>query len=108
MTIEALQGDSTRALDHRTVWRWHFYAGLFCIPFVLWLAVTGTIYLFKPQIEALIDRPYDHLAVAAPAPPSAQIQVALAAVPGSTLQSFELPATPQAASRVLVERQRVV
>jgi hypothetical protein len=29
-----------RGLDHRTVWRWHFYAGLFCIPFVLWLATT--------------------------------------------------------------------
>lgn len=24
--------------DHVTAWRWHFYAGLLCIPFVLWLA----------------------------------------------------------------------
>jgi uncharacterized iron-regulated membrane protein len=38
-------------LNYRTVWRWHFYAGLFCIPFVIWLATTGSIYLFKPQIE---------------------------------------------------------
>ena len=33
---------------YSSVWRWHFYAGLFCIPFVIWLALTGTIYLWRP------------------------------------------------------------
>jgi uncharacterized iron-regulated membrane protein len=42
--------------DYRAIWRWHFYAGLFCIPFVTVLAVSGSIYLFKPQIESWIDR----------------------------------------------------
>jgi uncharacterized iron-regulated membrane protein len=37
---------------YRTVWRWHFYAGLFVIPFMLILAATGLIYLFKPQLDA--------------------------------------------------------
>ncbi len=36
---------------YNTVWRWHFYAGIFVIPFVIILAVTGAIYIFKPQIE---------------------------------------------------------
>ena len=36
---------------YRAVWRWHFYAGLFVIPVVLLLAVTGGIYLFKPYLE---------------------------------------------------------
>ena len=53
-------------VDYRAVWRWHFYAGLFCIPFVLWLAATGSIYPFRPQIEAWIDRPYDRLALTGP------------------------------------------
>jgi uncharacterized iron-regulated membrane protein len=88
---------------YRMIWRWHFYAGLFCIPFVLWLAVTGSIYLFKPQIEALIDRPYDTLSIDKAAPPSAQVQAALTALPGARLQSYELPATARAASRVLVD-----
>ena len=44
--------------DYRTVWRWHFYAGLFCSPFVVVLALSGSLYLFKPQVEAWIDRPY--------------------------------------------------
>ena len=39
-------------LSYNAVWRWHFYAGVFCVPFVIWLALTGTIYLWKPQIEA--------------------------------------------------------
>jgi len=26
---------------YRTIWRWHFYAGLIVLPFLLWLAITG-------------------------------------------------------------------
>lgn len=36
---------------YQTIWRWHFYAGLFFTPFLLVLAVTGGIYLFKSEIE---------------------------------------------------------
>jgi uncharacterized iron-regulated membrane protein len=41
---------------YRTVWRWHFYAGLFVIPFMIVLAVTGIIYLFKPQLDTAMYR----------------------------------------------------
>ncbi len=91
--------------NYRTIWRWHFYAGLFCIPFVIWLSVTGSIYLFKPQIERLLDRPYDHLTIdAPPASAEAQVTAALAAVPGSNLHAYELPQTRRSAARVLVGR----
>jgi uncharacterized iron-regulated membrane protein len=46
--------DSPANRFYRTVWRWHFYAGLFVIPFMLLLAVTGSIYLFKPQLDAVM------------------------------------------------------
>jgi len=36
---------------YRAIWRWHFYAGLIVLPFLLWLAVTGSLYLYKPEIE---------------------------------------------------------
>lgn len=89
--------------DYRT-WRWHFYAGLFCIPFVIWLATTGSIYLFKPQIERWLDAPYDRLTVSGPpAPPSAHVAAAVATVDGGTLNSYELP-PPDGAVRVLVGR----
>lgn len=32
---------------YQAVWRWHFYAGLIFAPFILILAVTGSVYLFK-------------------------------------------------------------
>jgi uncharacterized iron-regulated membrane protein len=95
-----------RARDaYRLVWRWHFYAGLFCLPFVLWLACTGSIYLFKPQIEAWLDRPYDRIDAQAPrVAPSAQVAAALAVVPGGVLNAYELPASDASAARVLVGR----
>ncbi|MBN2971757.1 PepSY domain-containing protein [Roseomonas aeriglobus] len=89
---------------YTAVWRWHFYAGLFCIPFVLWLAVTGSVYLFKPQIEALIDRPYADVAAATGPRASAarQAAAAVAAVPGSVLHRYQLPDTPTQAVQVIV------
>lgn len=90
---------------YRLVWRWHFYAGLFCLPFVLWLACTGSIYLFKPQIEAWLDRPYDRIDAQAPrVAPSIQVAAALAVVPGGVLNAYELPASQTSAARVLVGR----
>ncbi len=86
-----------------TIWRWHFYAGLLCIPFVLWLSLTGAAYLFRPQVEALIDRPYAHVAGPGPrATAAAQVDAALAAVPGSVLHRYQLPDTPDQAVQVIV------
>ncbi|WBO23272.1 PepSY-associated TM helix domain-containing protein [Sphingomonas abietis] len=88
---------------YNAVWRWHFYAGLFCIPFVIWLACTGAIYLWRPQIEAWLDRPYDHLATDGPvASADAQVAAALKAVPGSALHKYVLPEARDQAVRILV------
>lgn len=43
----------TRSL-YRAVWRWHFYAGLFAIPVIVMLCLTGIVYLFKPQLNTLM------------------------------------------------------
>lgn len=32
-------------------WRWHFYAGLFVVPFMVILAVTGIVMMFDGEIE---------------------------------------------------------
>ena len=88
---------------YRTLWRWHFYAGLFCVPFIIILALSGSLYLFKPQIEAWLDRPYDQLAFAgAPASADAHIAAALAAVPGGSLKSYEVRHDPHDAARIEV------
>ena len=88
-------------LTYRALWRWHFHAGLFCIPFVLVLALTGSIYLFKPQIDAFVDRGVDSLRITGRrATGEAHIAAALAAHPGSKLFVYEIPREPDDAVRV--------
>ena len=91
--------------DYRAVWCWHFYAGLFCIPFVIVLSISGAIYLFKPQIEAWNDRHFDGLALqGSPTSAADQIRAAPTAAPGSTFRAYELPAAANSAARVIVSR----
>ena len=95
--------------DYRAVWRWHFYAGLVCIPFLIVLSITGAIYLFRPQVEAWIDRPYDSLAVeGSPQGADKQVHAALEAVPGSSFSSYEMPQDEHAAARVIVRGESQV
>ncbi len=94
---------------HRRIWRWHFYAGLFCIPFIIVLSLSGAIYLFKPQIENLRERPYNNIQTAsniqtAPtrATPNEQIDAALQALPGARFLSYRLPRQADDAVRLSV------
>ncbi len=36
---------------HQWLWRWHVIAGIIAMPFILLLAITGGIYLFKDYVE---------------------------------------------------------
>jgi uncharacterized iron-regulated membrane protein len=66
------EGDGTpRSALFRAVWRWHFYAGLFAIPVIVVLSLSGIVYLFKPQIEGIIYSDQTHV------------------TPGQTTVSFE-------------------
>lgn len=78
---------------YNLAWRWHFYAGLFVAPFMVLLALTGIIYLFKPQLDPLM---YGHL-LTVPAAERAlsadeQLQRAKAAYPQGTLSKYLPPA----------------
>ena len=79
---------------YRRVWRWHFYAGLFVLPFILILSVTGAIYLFKPQIDRWEERDYRALSSAGAVSADRQLQAALAAHPGSRFDHYRLPEQP--------------
>ncbi len=88
--------------DYRAVWRWHFYAGLLTLPFVVILSISGAIYLFKPQIDAWNDRAYDDLEISTPASVTDQVRAALASFPDSVPTGYELPQTSRSAARVIV------
>jgi uncharacterized iron-regulated membrane protein len=89
VVIMAILAD--RAALYRTIWRWHFYAGLFVIPFIMLLSVTGAFYLFKPQVERWEEAPFRTGHVARVVLPSAQVEAALVAFPGAKFVSYRLP-----------------
>src|SRR5271170_784098 len=91
-------------LDYRMIWRWHFYAGLFAIPFIIFLSITGSIYLFRPQVESWLDRPYDNLPGAQRALPSQVVSAVLAQNPGWMLHAYQLPKTAHSAAQILISK----
>ncbi|MFC4290949.1 PepSY-associated TM helix domain-containing protein [Sphingorhabdus arenilitoris] len=78
----------------QSIWRWHFYAGLFVIPFILILSVTGAIYLFKPQIDRWEESAWRGLPTQNSVSADAQLNAALAQHPGATFVSYRLPQAP--------------
>lgn len=74
-------------------WRWHFYAGLYVVPFLVMLAATGLLMLW---ISVLAGRDGEHVAVT-PGPAaltvSAQADMAAAAVPGGVVAGYIAPAS---------------
>ncbi|WP_225205741.1 PepSY-associated TM helix domain-containing protein [Novosphingobium huizhouense] len=81
-----------RAALVRTIWRWHFYAGLFVIPLIVVLACTGAVYLFKPQIDAWEERAFTGMPDRGSVAPEAQVDAARAAFPGASVLFYRLPA----------------
>ena len=84
------------------VWRWHFYAGLYVIPFLIMLATTGLIMLWIAVLTGIGDEKLtiprgDHLL-----PVSALTAAAEAAVPGSTATQYVAPLSPDHAAAVAV------
>lgn len=81
------------------IWRWHFIAGLFVAPFVLILAATGALYLYKDEIESAV---YAELVRVQPSPSpiavSAQEAAALAAYPGARITRYTAPIAPDRAA----------
>ncbi|MDX5977778.1 PepSY-associated TM helix domain-containing protein [Vreelandella alkaliphila] len=87
---------------YRAVWRWHFYAGLLVLPFMISLAITGGLYLFKDELDALIHADVKRVAVQEAAlPPSALVSAALTAHPGSAVK-FTDPATPKSSAEITI------
>jgi uncharacterized iron-regulated membrane protein len=70
------------------LWRLHFISGFLVAPVAIWLAVTGTLYAWNPQIESVLfgDR-QEVTGRGELAPLSDQVDAALAANPGHRVLS---------------------
>lgn len=96
----------SRVARYRTIQRWHFLAGLFVMPMLLLLSVTGGIYLFKPQVDAWEERAFDEAAMAEGASPAVgpddHVAAALRAFPQGSFRSYRLPRSEGTAALVIV------
>lgn len=89
---------------YRAIWRWHFYAGLMVVPFMILLAVTGGIYLFKDELNRAVYGHYVTVAPESTAPlsPDDILARALAALPG-TATAYLPPADAESSAIVTVK-----
>ena len=94
---------------YSAIWRWHFLAGLLCAPFILSLAVTGLLYIYKDELNDLLFA--DHYIVApgegAPLAASALVAIAQGAVPGGTASELVTPVDGRHAAIVKIGGQDV-
>lgn len=76
---------------YRTVWRWHFYAGLLVLPVLAWMAVTGALYLYKPELERAL---YPELVVSGAQAPPLPVAGMIARIEARTGQEVTQVAAP--------------
>ncbi|MDR7223126.1 PepSY domain-containing protein [Aminobacter aminovorans] len=87
---------------YRAVWRWHFYAGLMVLPFMITLAVTGALYLFKDEIDTFVYSDLKRVSVELnKVSPEVMVDAALANYPGTAVKYLD-PATPQSSAEITV------
>jgi uncharacterized iron-regulated membrane protein len=100
---ELEQSTSGRKGLYATIWRWHFYAGLYVAPFLFMLTITGMVMLFSPQIETLLysDKLFVNPSGAALSA-EAQIQAVQQQYPGRRIQNYRPGAAPDRSSEVTV------
>ncbi|WP_415763762.1 PepSY-associated TM helix domain-containing protein [Pseudomonas sp. CP4] len=89
---------------YNLAWRWHFYAGLFVAPFMVMLALTGIIYLFKPQLDSLmysslLDVPAGHHT----APADNLLQRVKAAYPQGQVTQYLPPVNAERSAQFVVK-----
>lgn len=103
LTYQRKPPTSTRLSSlYQAVWRWHFYAGVIFAPFLIILAFSGSMYLFKPQIEGFLYK--DMITVQDPGTPTLTVDAIIAktanAYPGISISSITFPDHPESAIKM--------
>lgn len=97
---------SRNAAFHRTIWRWHFWAGLLIVPVLLMLSLTGGVYLFNDELnDALYPEQRFVTPYRAAVPLSRMIDAALVAYPG-TASRVDMPGERDRSAVVFVNPDR--
>ncbi len=105
-TFDAVSGASRLSgRFYAAVWRWHFYAGLYVVPFLVTLATTGLIMLWVAVIDGRDGENRIHIAPQATAlAVSAQAEAARAAIPDGVVSQYLSPRAEDRAALFRVDR----
>lgn len=86
---------TTATQRYTAAWRWHFFAGVVVIPFLLVLATTGLVMLYYTAVQTPVG---EQLVVAvgdSARTPSQQLAAAQEALPGGTAAVYIPPSSPE-------------
>ena len=76
-----------------SIWRSHFYAGIFAGPVLIWLALTGLVILYAGPLDNVLHKNLNYVPIASTQVPlSQQVAAVEEAAPHSTLSSVKPPA----------------
>lgn len=102
-TLQSAPAESrASARLYRAVWRWHFYAGLFVVPFFIILAATGMIMLYGNSVDTMLGPRHFVVPAASPAALVDQASAAASAIPGGTVTMFVQPPAADLANKFMV------
>ncbi len=91
----------TEKSSYQFVWRWHFYAGIFFAPFLLVLAVTGSLYLFKAEFEQAVYKDlYEVVPQSSPMPASHLVSAVKAQYPQAAVARIRPGETPERSTEI--------
>jgi uncharacterized iron-regulated membrane protein len=79
-------------------WRWHFYAGLYVVPFLVMLSLTGLAMVFFTGFQTRLGMTVYVTPQSQVQPVTVQAKAALDSVPGAALNEYIAPPTREVAS----------
>ncbi len=89
---------------HAVAWRWHFYAGLYVVPFLLMLAITGAVMVFFTGFQTRLGFTVHVTPQTVTQPVSAQAQAVLALRSQGQLVEYIAPRAAIEPSWFVVQR----
>ncbi|NMI19130.1 PepSY-associated TM helix domain-containing protein [Xanthomonas hortorum] len=85
---------------YRAVWRWHFYAGLLVLPFIIWLALTGAAFLYQDAIDRSVHHGLKVVPVGALRVSAQHLVDAAQRSDGGTLFRYTTPSRADASAEI--------
>jgi len=89
MATSANTRSANNAQQYRATWRWHFFAGVIVVPFLLVLAITGLVMVYYTSVQTpLGERIVVEVQEQEPTSPMQQLAAASDALPGATVTQY--------------------